>query len=86
MELLRLPNIGGYAYSRQPRQKSYICLFGHGFVRHRGRYFASTLSVMSQLAMMHFKNELLATGKLGKKLLGALLFLLGFLVITDWDK
>jgi hypothetical protein len=46
--------------------------------RHRGRYSAGILGMMSQQAMMHFKNELLATGKPGKKRLGALLFLLGF--------
>lgn len=46
----------------------------------------AALGMMSQKAMMHVKKKLLATGKLGKKLLGALLLLLGFLVITGWDK
>lgn len=44
------------------------------------------LGSMSQQAVMKMKSKLLVTGKVGKKLLGALLLLLGVLVITGKDK
>jgi cytochrome c-type biogenesis protein len=44
------------------------------------------LGLMSEQAIMHFKSKLLDTGKVGKKLLGAVLLLLGLFVVTGLDK
>lgn len=44
------------------------------------------LGMMSHQLMMRIKNKLLATGKVGKQLLGTLLVLLGVFVITGFDK
>ncbi len=44
------------------------------------------LGLMSHQAMLRFKSKLSATGKVGKKLLGSLLLLLGLFVVTGMDK
>lgn len=44
------------------------------------------LGGLSQQAMLRFKSKLSATGKTGKWLLGALLLLLGILILTGLDK
>jgi cytochrome c-type biogenesis protein len=44
------------------------------------------LGLMSHQAILRFKSKLSATGKVGKKLLGALLLLLGLFVVTGMDK
>jgi cytochrome c-type biogenesis protein len=44
------------------------------------------LGLMSHQAMLHFRSRLLATGSLGKKLLGSMLLLLGLIVVTGMDK
>ena len=44
------------------------------------------LGTLSHQAMMRFKSKLSATGKTGKTLLGALLLVLGILIITGLDK
>jgi cytochrome c-type biogenesis protein len=44
------------------------------------------LGLMSHQAMLRFKSKLFATGKVGKKLLGAVLLLLGIIVISGIDK
>lgn len=44
------------------------------------------LGTLSHQAMRRFKNKLSATGKTGKALLGALLLMLGVLILTGLDK
>lgn len=44
------------------------------------------LGMLSQQAMLHYKNKLFATGKVGKKLLGTVLLLTGIFVLTGMDK
>jgi len=44
------------------------------------------LGTLSHQAMMRFKSKLSATGKTGKTLLGALLLVLGILIVTGLDK
>lgn len=44
------------------------------------------LGMLSHQAMMRFKNKLSATGKTGKLLLGALLLVMGILIITGLGK
>jgi cytochrome c-type biogenesis protein len=42
--------------------------------------------MLSQQAIQQFKSQLFATGKMGKKLLGAVLLLTGVFVLTGIDK
>jgi cytochrome c-type biogenesis protein len=44
------------------------------------------LGMMSHQLMLRFKSKLSATGKMGKKLLGAVLLVLGLFVVTGMDK
>jgi cytochrome c-type biogenesis protein len=44
------------------------------------------LGLMSHQALLRFKSRLLATGTLGKKLLGSVLLLLGLTIVTGMDK
>lgn len=44
------------------------------------------LGTLSHRAMLRFKSKLSATGKTGKTLLGALLLILGLLIVTGYDK
>jgi cytochrome c-type biogenesis protein len=44
------------------------------------------LGTLSQQAMMRYKSKLSATGRTGKTLLGALLLVLGILIVTGLDK
>ena len=44
------------------------------------------LGMLSKQALQHYKSKLFATGILGKKLLGALILLLGLFVVTGIDK
>jgi cytochrome c biogenesis protein CcdA len=44
------------------------------------------LGLMSHQAVLHFKNKLSVTGKLGKQILGLLLLLLGLFILTGIDK
>jgi len=44
------------------------------------------LGMLSQQALLRYKSKLFATGIVGKKLLGALLLLLGLFVVTGFDK
>lgn len=44
------------------------------------------LGILSHQAMLRFKSKLSATGKTGKTLLGALLLILGLLIVTGYDK
>lgn len=44
------------------------------------------LGTLSQQAMMRFKGKLSATGKTGKTLLGALLLVVGILIVSGLDK
>jgi len=44
------------------------------------------LGLLSRQAMMRFRDKLLLAGQTGKKLLGALLLLVGIMIIMGWDK
>lgn len=44
------------------------------------------LGLLSRQAMMRFRDKLLLAGQTGKKVLGALLLLVGLMIIMGWDK
>lgn len=44
------------------------------------------LGLLSRQAMMRFRDNLLLAGQTGKKVLGILLLLVGFMIIFGWDK
>lgn len=44
------------------------------------------LGLLSRQAMMRFRDKLLLAGQTGKKVLGALLLLVGLMIILGWDK
>lgn len=44
------------------------------------------LGLLSRQAMMRFRDKLLLAGQTGKKVLGILLLLVGFMIIFGWDK
>jgi cytochrome c-type biogenesis protein len=44
------------------------------------------LGLLSRQAMMRFRNKLFAAGKIGKRILGIILLLVGLLIITGLDK
>ncbi|PKO54755.1 MAG: cytochrome C biogenesis protein [Betaproteobacteria bacterium HGW-Betaproteobacteria-2] len=44
------------------------------------------LGLLSRQAMMRFRDKLLFAGQTGKKVLGALLLLVGIMIIMGWDK
>jgi cytochrome c-type biogenesis protein len=44
------------------------------------------LGLLSRQAMMRFRDHLLLAGQTGKKILGALLLVVGFMIIFGWDK
>lgn len=44
------------------------------------------LGLLSRQAMLRFRDKLLLAGQTGKKVLGILLLLVGFMIIFGWDK
>jgi len=44
------------------------------------------LGLLSRQAMMRFRDKLLFAGQTGKRILGALLLLVGIMIIMGWDK
>ena len=44
------------------------------------------LSLLSRTAMLKMRNKLLTAGKIGKQIMGAIMLLIGIMILTGFDK